>query len=189
MLNGNNIRLRLGANQDTVVNEVSHTFDLNYSVIPITREDTGAHAQYISNISSASITFEGLMSYGAEQLPTDEMFDDALIGTEIQLASGTDETSAICRGIITSFNQTGASDEVATVSMTIQITGTIERSVIQTIRDLCINGETICIFGQSLQVSTALQEPVELLTVELCIEGETLCIEAESVQVLIEDEE
>lgn len=153
-INSNEIRLRLGNNQESILSEVSHTFDLSYSVMPVTTSNTGDHAEFISNLASASISFEGLMDYGEHDNSTNNLFDNSLAGQEVQIAAGTVGSSIICDGFITSFSQSGGSDESATISFTIQITGTLEVSIISTLRQLCIEGQTLCIQGQPLKVNT-----------------------------------
>ena len=157
MINGNELRLRitLDGSRQLLLHEVSHSVDVSYSLLEVTRNNTGSHSEFIPQRFSATISFEGQMDWTAEGINTVDLFDKVLEGTPVDISSGNIENSIVnFGGLVTSFNMTGVTDELATVGLTIQASGSVTQQNIANLLELCINGATVCINGETLQVNT-----------------------------------
>ena len=147
--NANDYRLRLNING-------TRTLVLN-DVVPVTISDTNNKAQFIYGVSSASVTFDGYLDYSSTGLNTVDLFDKLLDGTLVTISSGVVAESFGAEGYITDMSQQGSSDELASVSFTIQLTGDITRESLLQLQELCIEGVTLCINADTLQVNTIIE--------------------------------
>ncbi len=124
--------------QQTYLHATSSSIDYTDAVIETTSKDSNSVAEFLSGRKTYTITVDGLIDYStdsATSLNTVELFDLVQSGGSLFWAASGDETVGTGKvtysgeALITSFNQTGGSDETATYSLSLQGTGVITKTV------------------------------------------------------------
>ena len=155
MENGNDLRLGLSldrfGSREPVLHEVSISFDYSDSLVEVTRSNTRNYAEFIPNRHVYSINVEGLMDYSGGGINSVTLLDKALDGRLVYF----DILGRVRRefggaGYITNVNHSGSSDDVASISFTIQPTGEVTRSIETALDTLCNMNITLCNNGETL---------------------------------------
>ena len=123
--------------QELFLHANSCSIDHTNAVIDVTTRDNDSASEYLSGRTSYTLSVDGVIDYddaSTASLNSVELFDLAQTGATIFWVSsgsqivGTGRVTYSGQAIITSFSQTGASDETATYSMSLQGTGLITKT-------------------------------------------------------------
>ena len=124
--------------QEMFLHATSGTWDWTDAVIETTSKDSNSKAEFISGRQTGTIAIDGLIDYStatANTMNTVDIFDRYYDGDIFHCVISGDDTTGTGRVtysaqvLLTSLSQTGGSDEVATYSLSGQITGEVTKTV------------------------------------------------------------
>ena len=152
--NSNNYQVNLFLNNRWVAggHEIDFNTEFSYANMGVTRGPTGSFREIIPTIRETSIQFNALFDISDEV--QFDLLTSALTGDRVRIATGTTFQATILNGFVENVNINGGTDDVISVSFTVISTGEVEQAALAQLQALCINGETICIMGESLQTLT-----------------------------------